>query len=215
MGLDILNEQLIGPLNEEQKKLIGSARLDSQRLSKLIRELLELARLESGYYPFKHDRLNIAQLVESVLQPLQLPAEEKKVAIKTFVQEQLPIYDGDSQQLSWVITNLMNNALRSSSTGGEVTLEAFGKGPYLIFRVSDNGNGIPPDQLTSIFDKFVQIENNGVNSRGSVGLGLAIVKEIVNHYSGKIDVKSELGQGSMFTVSLPLPSFEPREEKNA
>ena len=174
-----------------------------------------MARLESGYYPFKHDRLNISQVVENALQPLQLPAEEKKVIIKTFIQEQLPIYDGDSQQLIWVISNLMNNALRSSSAGGAVTLEAFGKGPDLIFRVSDQGNGIPPDQLTNIFDKFVQIENNGINSRGSVGLGLAIVKEIVNHYSGRIDVTSELGKGSMFTVSLPLPSFENREETNA
>jgi signal transduction histidine kinase len=110
----------------------------------------------------------------------------------------------DEQQISWVITNLVTNALKYTNSGGTVTIRAREDGGAVRIDVEDTGQGIARADLDRIFDKFVQIKHATDATPGSVGLGLAIAKEIVELYGGRIWAESELGRGSVFTFCIPL-----------
>lgn len=204
MSVDILNQELLGPLNDRQKELINTTKDDVQRLTKLARELLQLSKLESGRIHFKNEELDVRSLIETATKSLQIQFEDKNVQLRTDVPDQLPTLIADEQQLSWVINNLMTNALKYTDAGGSVTLRVRQKDDAMLFEVEDTGHGIPKEYLDKIFDKFVQVKSTSVPTPGSVGLGLAIAKEIVEVYGGRIWVTSEVGKGSTFSFTLPL-----------
>jgi len=204
MSVDILNQELLGPLNERQKELIASTKEDVQRLTKLARELLQLSKLESGRFQFKNEELNIRSLIEATTKTLQIQFQEKNVRLLTDIPDDLPTLVADEQQLSWVINNLVTNALKYTDGGGSVTVRVHRRAADLLFEVEDTGQGIPKEYLDKIFDKFVQIKSASATTPGSVGLGLAIAKEIVEVYGGRIWATSEVGKGSTFSFTLPL-----------
>jgi PAS domain S-box-containing protein len=204
MSVDILNQGILGPLNDRQKELIGATKEDCYRLTKLARELLQLSKLESGKMELKDEELDVRSLVESSLRPLQLQFQEKSVELTSEIASDLPRLIADEQQVSWVITNLVTNALKYTNAGGKVTVRAHEEEHALLVEVEDTGQGIPAEYLEKIFDKFVQVKQPSSTTPGSVGLGLAIAKEIVEAYGGKIWVKSEPGRGSIFSFILPL-----------
>ncbi len=204
MSVDILNQELLGPLNERQKELIYSTKEDAQRLTKLARELLQLSKLESGKQHFKNEELNVRLLVEFTMKPLQIQFQEKNVRLVSDISEGLPTLVADEQQLSWVLTNLITNALKHTNAGGSVEVRVKQQQNHMLFEVEDTGQGIAPENLQRIFDKFVQVKNAAAATPGSVGLGLAIAKEIVETYGGRIWVESALGKGSTFSFYLPL-----------
>ena len=207
MSVDILNQGLLGPLNERQKELIVSAREDCFRLSKLARELLQLSKLESGRVALRNEELDLRTLIEATLRPLQAQFGEKGVRLVTDVPDDLPRIVADEQQMTWVITNLVTNALKYTDAGGSVALRVRAGEADVQFEVEDTGVGIPREHLESIFDKFVQVRRTNDATPGSVGLGLSIAKEIVEMYGGRIAVRSDVGKGSVFTVRLPLGSL--------
>lgn len=204
MSVDILNQELLGPLNERQRELIHTTKEDSQRLTKLARELLQLSKLESGRFHFKNEELSVPSLVESTIKPLQIQFQEKDVRMIMDVPAGLPPLVADEQQLSWVITNLVTNALKYTPSGGTVTIRVREEQRAILFEVQDTGVGIARENLEKIFDKFVQVKSPAAATPGSVGLGLAIAKEIVEAYGGRIWATSEPGAGSVFSFYLPL-----------
>ncbi len=206
MAVDILLQSVLGNLNERQKELMASAKQDCERLTKMVKELLDLSRLESGKYPTKIELLNLRQLVESALTILRLPFQEKGVTLEVAIDSDLPELAADQRQLSWVITNLVNNALRYTDAGGVVRIIAHQHNDEIEVTVADTGRGIPSDALATIFDKFVQVKLPSDSTPGSVGLGLAIAREVVESYGGKIWVESEIGKGSTFYFTLPHES---------
>jgi signal transduction histidine kinase len=208
MSIDILNQELLGPLNERQKDLIHATKEDSQRLTKLARELLQLSKLEAGKLQFKNEELDVRALVEATTKPLLIQFQEKGVRLETEVPDNLPRLVADEQQLSWVITNLVTNALKFTRTGGCVTVRALLRNSEMHVEVEDTGEGIAKEHLERVFDKFVQLKNHAASTPGSVGLGLAIAKEIVEAYRGRIWVESEVGKGSRFTFTIPLSAAE-------
>lgn len=203
MSIDILNQELLGPLNERQRELINSTKEDTQRLTKLARELLQLSKLESGRLQFKNEELDVRSVVEFTLKPLQIQFQEKHVALTTDIPDTLPVILADQQQLSWVLTNLVTNALKYTGTGGTVNIRVREQQDTLRFEISDTGVGIAPEDLDKIFDKFVQVKSAAAATPGSVGLGLAIAKEIVEAYGGRIWAESTPGKGSRFMFTLP------------
>ncbi len=205
MSVDILRQRLLGSLTAAQEELLEASKRDCDRLTKLVRELLQLSRLESGKIEFHEDTLDIRKVIESALQPHELPFKEKGVAVKLSLDQDLPKLVADEQQLSWVISNLVSNALRYTDSGGYVEVLARPDvNGGLIVQVKDTGRGIAPEFLGRIFDKFVQVKQTFDSTPGSVGLGLAIAKEIIETYGGKIWVESELGKGSTFSFRLPV-----------
>jgi signal transduction histidine kinase len=204
MSVDILNQGILGPLNSKQKELMDSTREDCTRLTKLARELLQLSKLESGKLQMRDEQLNLRSVVESSLRPLQLQFQGKDVRLSIAIPSGLPVLVADEQQISWVITNIVTNALKFTDSGGQVCVRAEEKDGSILVEVEDTGHGIAEENLGKIFDKFVQVKQISDATPGSVGLGLAIAKEIVEAYGGRIWAKSEVGKGSTFSFVLPL-----------
>lgn len=204
MTVDILAEEVLGQINERQRELLVAAKDDAQRLTKLVKELLDLSRLESGKYKMKMGPIKLRELVDESLRPLILLVSEKQIDLKIDVDQSLPICWGDQHQLSWVITNLMNNALRYTPERGSVTVAAEKANGEVCVHVADTGRGISKDAQETIFEKFVQIKEATETTPGSVGLGLAITKEVVEAHGGRIWVDSELGKGSVFSFTVPV-----------
>ncbi|MGA2624420.1 MAG: ATP-binding protein [Bacteroidota bacterium] len=204
MGVDILRQHLLGPLTAAQEELLGSFKEDCGRLTKLVRELLQLSKLETGEREKHPERVDLKRVIESTLQPLQVQFGEKGVSLRLSMDPNLPALTGDEQQISWVISNLATNALRYTDTGGNVEIVASADADGILVRVRDTGRGIPREYQDKIFDKFVQVRQAWQTTPGSVGLGLAIAKEIVEMYGGKIWVESEVNKGSTFSFRLPI-----------
>ncbi len=204
MGVDLLRQELLGPLTKAQEDLLNSAKQDCDRLTKLVRELLQLSKLESGKIELREELIDIQKVIETTLQPLQLPFQEKGVLLKLSLSPDLPKLVGDEQQFSWVISNLVNNALKYTDQGGTVEIRVAQEGEHLLLQVKDSGKGIPAEYLEKVFDKFVQVKQSLNATPGSVGLGLAIAKEIVEMYGGKIWAESEIRKGSTFSFKLPI-----------
>jgi len=204
MSVDILDQELLGPLTPKQKELITSAKEDCYRLTKLARELLQLSKLESGRIQLREEELILHDVVESSLHTLQIQFQEKNVRLTADVPAALPLLVADEQQISWVITNLVTNALKYTPAGGMVSVRGREDRDGVRIDVIDTGVGIAKEHRERIFDKFVQIKQSSNATPGSVGLGLAIAREIVEMYGGRIWVESEVGKGSTFSVVLPV-----------
>ena len=204
MGIDILSQEVVGPVNSRQKDLLIAAKDDSERLRKLVKELLDLSKLESGKYEMKKEFIDFRRLVADAVRPLRLPFEEKQIHLELSIPEHLPALSADPHQLAWVVTNLLSNALRYTDTGGKVQLTAKEEKPGLLVKVADTGHGIPQENLETVFDKFVQVKSSTETTPGSVGLGLAIAREVVEAHGGRIWVESQVGIGSTFFFTLPV-----------
>lgn len=204
MGVDILRQGLLGSLTKQQQEMLDGSKQDCDRLTKLVRELLQLSKLESGKIEMRKEVVDLRKVIDSTLQPLQLPFKEKGVALRVAIGLDVPTLVGDEQQFSWIVSNLVNNALRYTDGGGFVEIAARRDGDSILVQVRDSGRGIEPIHLSKIFDKFVQVKQSRDNTPGSVGLGLAIAKEIVEMYGGKIWAESEVNKGSVFSFRLPV-----------
>jgi len=204
MTIDILSRRLVGPITPQQSELLVNAKDDCDRLTKLVKELLDLSRLESGKYQMKNEPLHLQQVILVALKPLRLLFREKKVQLEAVVPADMPIILGDGQRISWIVTNLVNNALRHTPAGGSVVVTLWTDAEDVYTSVRDTGSGIPPEALPNIFDKFVQVKPDSEVTPGSVGLGLAIARQVVEAHGGRIWVESQIGEGSTFTFTLPI-----------
>lgn len=215
MSVDILLQGILGTLNDRQKELMESTKEDCHRLTKLARELLQLSKLESGRVELKNEELDVQTVIDFSLRPLQLPFQEKNVILNVDVPSTLPHIIADEQQISWVVTNLVTNALKFTGAGGRVTVRAREDTNAVLVEVEDTGQGIAPENLEKVFDKFVQVKRTTDVTPGSVGLGLAIAKEIVEMYGGRIWARSEPGKGSTFSFILPLQTVQITDTSHA
>lgn len=176
---------------------------ESARMHRMVLELLDLARLDSGLVRMRRERVDLPLLLRSVTEKFMPQARAAGVEVVLQAGEMPPCL-GDGDRLAQVFTNLVDNALKFTPTGGSVHLEMRSLPGHLEVDVRDTGPGLTPDQAARIFDRFYQPDPARPGGRGhGVGLGLSIVREIVHAHGGKITVRSAPGQGSTFTVSLP------------
>jgi len=174
---------------------------ESERLSRLITNLLNLSKIEAGI-ELNREMVNLADLVEEDMEFFQSQTGEHE--LKYMGSSQLPQVYGDQDRIHQVIKNLLSNAIKYSPAGGPVEVETGVEGKYVTIAVTDYGIGIPPDELPHIFERFRRVENKELSGITGTGLGLAIVKHLVELHGGKITVRSEPGQGSTFTVFIPI-----------
>ena len=207
MSVDILREELLGEINTRQRELLGNAKEDCRRLSKLINDILEMSRLESGLGHRTFEEFNPTELALSVLQPHLLIAEKQNIHLQYSLDENLPTFLADPEHFRWILNNLVSNAVRHTEEGGRVEVQIVADADEFHLSVKDTGTGIPLDSLRMIFERFYQVEQGELATPGSVGLGLAIVKEVVESYGGTIAVSSELKKGATFTVRIPLANL--------
>ncbi len=177
---------------------------ESDRLRRLVEDLLDLARLDAGQVEFQREPVMLVKLIQSVMDRLDLRARENKVELLDKLPT-LPTIIGDGDRLAQVFTNLIDNAIDHSPEEGTVTLGADFENGWVSIHVDDQGPGIPAEELSRIFERFYQLENSrSAGKRRGVGLGLAISREIVQIHGGHLVAQSSLGQGSRFTVRLPV-----------
>jgi signal transduction histidine kinase len=189
---------------EAQKKAAQVIYNESGRMHRMVLDLLDLARLDAGTLELQRAPVDLAALLNSIVEKFTLQARAGNVTIRVETAK-LPAITGDGDRLAQVFTNLVDNALKFTPAGGSLTLRAAQAGTGVHVEVADTGAGILPQALPHLFDRFYQADPSrpGGQNHGT-GLGLAIVKEIVEAHGGKISVRSEPGAGSTFTVSLPL-----------
>lgn len=203
MGTDLLLNGGMGDLTEEQKSIASALKEDSEKLSTLVSDLLELSRIESGKTIYKFEPCSIAAIIEKSVKQFYQQAEHKNVALTFDAEEDLPKVLADYEKITWVLNNLISNALKYTNTGDEILVSASVKGDEMYVSVKDSGVGIPEEYQDRIFDKFVQVKGNDLEVRGT-GLGLAVVKDIVAAHKGRIWCESKLDLGSCFTFTLKL-----------
>lgn len=204
MAIDMLLQKVGGPLTKQQHEILSSAKEDVERLRKLTTELLDLTKFESGKYELQKELIHLSYIVENVSRSLRLQFLQKNLTLHVDIPNDLPPFFVDVEKISWVLTNLLNNALRYTPVGGIVTISAKKHDASIIVSVSDTGEGIPEEYHKTIFDKFVKVKSTSDTTPGSVGLGLAIAKEIIEKHNGKIWVQSKVGVGSTFYFTIPL-----------
>lgn len=177
---------------------------ESDRLHRLVDDLLDLARLDAGQVDFDRNPLDLSVLLRAVVERLSVKARDHKVHIVNRVPE-LPELVGDGDRLAQVFTNILDNAIKHSQEDDTVTLWGSVEGGWVSIHVDDSGPGIPVEDLSRIFERFYQLDKARPGGRGrGVGLGLAISREIVRTHGGRLVAQSAVGKGSRFTVQLPI-----------
>ncbi|MCC7261822.1 MAG: HAMP domain-containing histidine kinase, partial [Candidatus Latescibacteria bacterium] len=202
MSIELLLEGATGQLDERQNQLLAAAHGEVHRLKHLVEELLDLEKIQTGRIDMEFDRVPVGMLCERVRQIFGPQAAAQGVEISTAIPPQLPAVQADLNKITWVLTNLVSNALRYVGKGGHIYIEARRFNDQVHLAVRDDGIGIAAEYQAKIFDKFVQIQ--GPDHHQGAGLGLAICKEIVRAHRGTIWVDSAQGTGSTFTFTLPL-----------
>ncbi len=178
---------------------------ESARLHRMVLDLLDLARLDAGTADLNMEPLDVTALLNSMAEKFSLQAQQAGISLTVDAPSGLPLLTADGDRLAQVLTNLVDNALKHTPSGGQVTLGARLESAELILSVADTGAGIPAQALPHIFERFYQADASrpGGRKRGA-GLGLAIAHEIVAAHGGRITLRSQEGQGTVFYVHLPL-----------
>lgn len=194
--------------NEKAERYLTKIQSNSERLLGLINDFLDLSRIESGRLELAHSPMSPAEMAAKWKDNLSVLADNKKLAFELKVDSDLPekIY-GDEESISKVAINLVGNAIKFTETGS-VTLSLQKRGGQMELQVSDTGIGIPPHARDYIFDEFRQVDQSSKRAHGGTGLGLSIVQKLVIAMDGTVNLQSEVGVGSTFTVLLPIHTDE-------
>ncbi|MFK8185493.1 MAG: PAS domain S-box protein [Phormidesmis sp.] len=208
-ALDLLSTGLIDPQSERGQHVFGLAVENSDRLVKLVNDILELERLESGKIRLHKVSISTKALTHRIAELLELVAERAGIKLEIAQTDFLMLADCD--RLIQVLTNLIGNAIKFSEAPATIWIDVeeilsntgMDTGSVVQFTVTDEGRGIPPDKVSSIFERFHQVDASDSRSKGGTGLGLAICRSIVQQHGGDIWVESTLGQGSRFIFTIP------------
>jgi two-component system, OmpR family, phosphate regulon sensor histidine kinase PhoR len=175
----------------------------AERMGKIITDMLLLSEIESEGFQLKLEEFRINDLIREIFKPFQAQADSKNIALELNLQEPEKKVKMDRDKISQVISNLLDNALKFTNSGGKVAIQVEDHRNEVIIQVKDSGIGIPSTDLSRIFERFYTIDKSRSRELGGTGLGLSIVKHIVEAHGGKVWVESELNKGSVFYFSLP------------
>jgi two-component system sensor histidine kinase GlrK len=188
-----------GPLTEKQEKLVGIIHNSSDRLLRLVSQILDLSRLNAGLLPLDRKPCDLTRAARRAVKEMRVQAEERGVTLSYDAGPGTFEILADEDRIVQVLVNLLANGIRFTPAGGAVTVRLVDSGPTVELQVEDTGMGIPADKLPLVFDRYQQAHSG----KGGTGLGLAIVRGLVNAHGGRIGVNSEEGKGTRFTVVLP------------
>ncbi|MGZ3422081.1 MAG: ATP-binding protein [Polyangiales bacterium] len=206
----LLEPQVGGTLTEGQKELVTTARDETERLRAMVDELLDLVRIEAQAGVPARKSVDVGSLLEEVAEAHRAVAKEKGVALEVKPPTPAITAEVDPERMSIVLANLTANAIRHTSAEGSVTLSARAQDGHVELAVRDTGEGIPPSELSRIFERAVSLSLPPAvgDARERHGLGLTIAREIVLQHGGELTVESTLGAGSTFVVRLPVPRLQ-------
>ncbi len=196
----------------DRDKLVRVSYDESVRLSRMVAELLDLARIEAGITEFKRDTVNVRDLLVGLQAMHQSLADRKGIALKWTVSDYLGDLVGDGNLLRQALVNVIGNAVKYTKQGGEVSLSARLEGHELVTRVRDTGIGIAPEDIGRVFEKFFRAQSAQQSNLPGTGLGLPMARYIIERHRGRIELSSELGVGTEFRIYLPASAADQDEE---
>jgi len=202
-AITIVSDEVAGKINKDQKHFLDIAKRNIERLARLINEVLDFQKLSANKMKFDMDEHDVEAVVNEACHTMAPHAKKKKVELFVEIDDDLPKVRYDSDKIVQAITNLISNAIKFTPEKGRVSVCVNRKDEDLVMSVSDTGMGMPKEALPRIFDQFYQVHKPAQQIKGT-GLGLAIVKKVVEVHGGRIEVESELNQGTTFTIFLPL-----------
>ena len=206
-ALGLLTSGAMGELPEKPQRMLEIAVSNTDRLIRLINDILDIERMESGQASLSRQESDAAELVRSAADVVRPLADEAGVVLK-LASEAVPLWV-DPDRIVQTITNLLSNAIKFSPPGGVVHVTARAYGRKVVFGVRDLGRGVPEDKLETIFSRFQQVDASDSREKGGTGLGLAICRSIVEQHGGRIWVESAVGRGSTFSFALPILARDP------
>jgi PAS domain S-box-containing protein len=196
-----------GMPQEKKMKLMGAINVETDRLSRLVTDLLDLARIEAGSMKWQVDEVSIEEVIRNVIASMGLLFENKGLRVTTAFSPPLSRVPGDRDRFVQVVTNIFSNAVKFTPAGGAIHIAVRQEAApleQLVVEISDSGMGIPTGDLELIFEKFHRSDDKGIAAIEGTGLGLAITRQIVEHHGGRIWAASTHGEGSTFTFTVPL-----------
>lgn len=206
-ALGLLLGGATGPVPEPQQELLTIAQNNVDRLIRLINDILDLSRIESGHLQLRPVPMNLNDAVAAAVRELESVRQQRRLELRTELAADLPLALADPDRIGQVLNNLLGNAYKFSEPGGSVTVRTALVGGELQVEIADNGPGIPPEQLEMIFERFQRATGPASRKAGGTGLGLAIARAIIQEHGGRIWAESEPGRGATFRFTLPpLPS---------
>ncbi len=198
---------------EMAHKFLDIIQMETERLTRLINDILSISKLESGNDEVATERIRLDKKAHDVCEMLTIHAQEKEVSINCRLNEE-PVYIiGNPDRVEQLLINLTENAIKYNVPGGTVTVQVFANDQEANVTISDTGIGIAEENLPRLFERFYRVDKGRSRQMGGTGLGLAIVKHIVRSMNGEIEVHSKLGEGTEFLITLPLaPAENPDKE---
>jgi two-component system, NtrC family, sensor histidine kinase KinB len=201
-SLKLLKDTRVGQLTQEQHELIENLQRDNHRMLRILSELLNIAQVESGRIQLELQEVLPADIVDNAIEVVHNVAKENDITIEKSFEDNIPQISADGEKTSWVLNNLLTNALKYSRPGDRVLVSVWRSEHEVYFSVADNGPGIPPEYHAKIFDRFFKVP--GSRPSGT-GLGLAISKEFVEAQAGRIWLETRGDAGCTFVFCLPTP----------
>ena len=204
-GVDLVFKRMAGDINPQQEEVLSRAQKSVEHLQRLVSDILDLTKIESGKMQMDFKIQGINEVIEEVIYTQQDVAKSRGLYLKAELDPQLSKAPFDKDRIIQVLNNLISNAIKFTKHGG-ITIKTEDKSAnnHIIISVIDTGKGIAESDFQKLFQKFQQLEPAEKNEKGGSGLGLAICKEIVLRHGGRITVESTLGKGSTFSFVLPI-----------
>ena len=199
-NVDLVVKGGLGEVTSQQKEMLDGAKNVANRLARLVNDLLDISKIESGKMKLREDLININKIIEENLPGFTKMIKDRKQTLKKELAIDMPDIKADMDKITQVFVNLLSNAIKYSPEQGSIVVKSVNLENEIMVEVSDTGEGVSPENLDTIFDKFTRVT---AEKKEGTGLGLPIAKDIVVLHKGRMWVKSEIGKGSQFYFTLP------------
>jgi len=202
--VDLLVTDKVGSFDKKQKEYLEILRENSERLEELINKIVTVSKIEQGEFPMKKKKFSLEKLVAKAVKESKVYAAASNVEVETDISKEIPELLADQEQITEVIENLLNNAIKYSKKKGKVEILATVKEKKVYVEIKDTGMGIPEEDQKYIFRKFFRSKNAIKHQTQGSGLGLFIIKSIIKAHKGKVGFSSQMGKGTTFWFTLPI-----------
>jgi two-component system phosphate regulon sensor histidine kinase PhoR len=201
--LNVILNKMAGEITEKQEQLLGRAKERTKGVLDLIRDLLDLSKIEAGKMVQYKEPVSLQEIINRMVELLNIEAVAKQIALEFVTTSAIPLINADRSSMEGIFTNLISNAIKYTKEGGSILVRLEDENSFVKISVADTGIGIKQEDLSRIFDKFYRVKSSETRQIIGTGLGLSIVKSIVDAHLGSIGVESEEGRGTTFTVLFP------------